>query len=265
MDDTEPTAAGEGGPEADAPRVGGVPIPPGLLVPHEWLPGLLVRLNTAEVAWFANVSAAEAVEICRRATGVEPRRRVVLDRYFDTPDRRLLRGSVSVRLRQYVHPPREIAYEIIAVGWGGVTAGGRRGVNGLVQTFERNDASGIPPLLDRYAAAGFVEVARVHKVRFNFEVVVARSVDEHGLELRAPERTGVAGARGSLRVVDFGIKVDVDELLEPLFPEPCIIEVECDPAREAECAGLVRDIAAALGPRAREKAHNKIVYLMGGA
>ncbi len=244
-------------------RVNGTPLPRALLVPDAWLPSLFVRVSPAEVSWFAQVPAEEAVQVCREATGVEPRVRHVIDRYFDTPDRSLFRRRVSVRLRHYVAPPREIAYEIIAVGWGGHSPGGRL-VDGFVQTFERNTADDIPRILERYRAHGFEQVAYFDKMRYTFEIVTAHSTDARGKKLEAPEREGVEGARGWLKVMDFGIKVDVDDLRDSPFAEPSIIEVEFDPARYLEAAPIAGRIRAALPGRLREKEFNKIAHLLSG-
>ena len=244
-------------------RVNGTAVPPGLLVPDAWLPSLFVRVSPAEVSWFARVPVDEAVAACRRATGLEPRVRQVVDRYFDTPGRALFGRRVSVRLRRYLHPPREIAYEIIAVGWGRRGVGGRL-VDGFVQTFERNTAADIPRILARYAAHGFEEVACFEKTRYTFEVVAGESADARGKRLVAPERTGVAGARGWLQVIDFGIKVDVDDMRDSPFPEASIIEVEYDPARHAAATPIADRIRAAFPGRLREKEFNKIAHLLGG-
>ncbi|HEU4560413.1 MAG TPA: CYTH domain-containing protein [Longimicrobium sp.] len=258
----------EGGPGA-APimrgtaRVNGTPVPRALLVPDAWLPSLFVRVSPAEVSWFAQVPAGEAVQVCREATGTEPRVRHVIDRYFDTPDRALFRKRVSVRLRHYVHPPREIAYEIIAVGWGGHAPGGRL-VDGFVQTFERNTADDLPRILERYRAHGYEQVAYFDKMRYTFEVATAHSTDARGKTLVAPEREGVEGARGWLKVMDFGIKVDVDEMRDSPFAEPSIIEVEYDPSRYPQAVPIIDRIRAALPGRLREKEFNKIAHLLSG-
>ncbi|HET7229461.1 MAG TPA: hypothetical protein VFJ16_05630 [Longimicrobium sp.] len=244
-------------------RVNGIELPEGLLVPDHWLPSLFVRVSLAEVSWFARVPVERAVEVCRRATGLEPRVRSVVDRYFDTPDRALFSRRVSVRLRHYVDPPREIAYEIIAAGWGEHASGGRL-VDGFVQTFERNDAAGIARVLERYREHGFEEVACFRKTRYGFEVRPARSTDAQGKQLVAPERQGVEGARGWLKVNDFGVKVDVDEMHDSPFAEPSIIEVEYDPARQAEGGPIADRIRAALPGQLREKEFNKIAHLLSG-
>jgi CYTH domain len=257
------TAAGAAPILRGTARVNGTELPEGLLVPDSWLPSLFVRVSPVEVSWFAGVPVERAVEVCREATGVEPRVRRVVDRYFDTPGRSLFGRRVSVRLRHYVDPPREIAYEIIAVGWGGREAGGRR-VDGFVQTFTRNDAADIPRLLERYRAHGFEQVACFDKVRHTFEVRAVQSTDATGRRLHAPERTGVTGASGWLKVDDFGIKVDVDDLRASPFPEPSIIEVEYDPTRQAEAAPVTARIRDALPGLLRDKEFNKIVHLLSG-
>jgi adenylate cyclase class IV len=244
-------------------RVNGLPVPEALLAPDAWLPSLFVRVGPVEVSWFAQVPVERAVEVCREVTGLEPRVRHVVDRYFDTPGRALFRRQASVRLRHYVHPPREIAWEIIAVGWGGREAGGRK-VDGFVQTFARNDAADIPRVLERYRAHGYEQVACVDKTRYAFEVRPVHSTDAGGRRLHAPERRGVQGATGWLEVNDFGIKVDVDDLRGSPFPEPSIIEVEYDPTRQAEAAPIAGRIRAALPGRLREKELSKIVHILGG-
>lgn len=244
-------------------RVNGTSIPGALLVPDAWLPSLFVRIGPVEVSWFAQVPVARAVEVCRDVTGLEPRVRHVVDRYFDTPGLALFRRQTSVRLRHYLDPPREIAWEIIAVGWGGRVAGGRK-VDGFVQTFARNAAADIPRVLERYRAHGFEQVACVEKVRYAFEVRPVQSTDALGKRLHAPEWRGVGGAAGWLEVNDFGIKVDVDDLRGLPFPEPSVIEVEYDPTRQAEAAPIAGRIGAALPGRLREKESNKIVHLLNG-
>jgi adenylate cyclase class IV len=245
-------------------EVNGIVLPDALLVPEAWLPGLFVRVNPVEVSWFADVPVARVVAALTAVSGKEPRRRHVVDRYFDTPGRALFHRRVSVRLRHYVDPPRSIAYEIIAVGWGGEEAGGRR-VHGFVQTFGANDAADIPRIVARYRAAGFEEVARIEKTRHAFEVVPAVSVDATGRRLVSPELMGVAGAQRYLRVVDFGIKLDVDDVRDSPFPEPSIVEVEYDPARRAQAAPYVERIVRAFTGRLRAKESNKIALLLGEA
>lgn len=264
--ETEPTAGSMGA----APivrmtaRVNGTPLPQGLLVPDAWRPSLFVRLSLAEVSWFAGVPVARAVQVCNEVAEVGPNRvRRVVDRYFDTPDRALFGRRVSVRLRHYVDPPREIAYEIIAVGWGAHAAGGRL-VDGFVQTFQHNTADDIPRLLERYREHGFVQVACFDKTRYSWELVPTQSSDATGKRLRSAERTGVAGARGWLKVLDFGIKVDVDDLHGSPFPEPSIVEVEYDPAHHARAAPVVARIRAKLAGELREKEFNKIAHLLSG-
>ena len=259
-------AAAGGAPvlERETAAVNGFRLPDALLVPEEWCPGFFVRVELVELSWFAAVPVAEAVAACRAATGVEPRSRRVVDRYFDTPDRALYRRRISVRLRHYVHPPRNVAYEVIAVGWGGPEAGGRR-VHGFVQTFAENTADDLPRIVERYRSGGFEEVACFDKTRHAFEVLPTVSVDAHGMPLVAPDRTGVAGARDFIRSLDFGIKVDVDDLRESPFPEPSIVEVEYDPGREAGAAPIVAHLRAALAGRLRPKELNKIAYVLGGS
>ena len=65
--------------------------------------------------------------------------------------------------------------------------------------------------------------------------------------------------------LDFGIKVDVDDLRESPFPEPSIVEVEYDPGREAGAAPIVAHLRAALAGRLRPKELNKIAYVLGGS
>ncbi|HYH80269.1 MAG TPA: CYTH domain-containing protein [Longimicrobium sp.] len=266
MSATEPQAASGAGAAPilrETARVNGHAIPEALLVPEAWLPSLFVRVSPAEVSWFARVPVTEAVALCRAMTGVEPRVRRVVDRYFDTPDRDLFRRRTSVRLRHYVHPPRTIAYEVIGVGWGGRAGGGRR-VDGVVQTFTRNHAADIPRLLARYAEHGYEQVACFDKTRYTFEVLPAHSTDAHGKSLHAPERVGVEGASGWLKVDDFGLKVDVDDVVGSAFPEPSIIEVEYDLVHQATAAPIADRIRAALPGRLREKEFNKIAHLLDG-
>src|SRR5689334_6441442 len=97
--------------------VNGIAVPDALLVPDDWQDSLFVGVSPVEVSWFADVAVAHAVEVCGRIAGVEPQVRRVVDRYFDTPARDLFRQRISVRLRQHVSPPRNVAFEIIATGW----------------------------------------------------------------------------------------------------------------------------------------------------
>ncbi|HET7464704.1 MAG TPA: CYTH domain-containing protein [Longimicrobium sp.] len=244
-------------------RVNGTAIPQGLLVPDAWMPSLFVRLSLAEVSWFARVPVRRAAQVCSAATAQEPRVRHVVDRYFDTRDRELFGRRVSVRLRHHVEPVREIAYEIIAVGWGAHAAGGRL-VDGFVQTFQHNEAGDIPRLLERFRAHGYEQVACFDKTRYTWELSPSKSSDARGKRLQSAERTGVVGVRGWLRVNDFGMKVDVDELHGSPFPEPSIVEVEYDPARRSTAAPLVERIRGALAGELREKEFNKIAHLLGG-
>jgi hypothetical protein len=242
--------------------VNGIALPDALLVPDDWLPSLFVSVSPVEVSWFAGVPVARAVAVCAAVTGVRPHVRRVVDRYFDTPERDLFRRRVSVRLRQHVHPRREVAFEIIATGW--AERASRRRVSGFVQTFGRNDDADIPRVLERYAAAGYEQVARFDKERHTFSLLPGRSMDASGTEVVAGELKGAGRAHGWLQVLDFGLKVEVDRLRRSPFPEPAIIEVDYDSAHEERAAPLAAAIRAALGPRLREKTTSKLAYLLGG-
>ncbi len=247
--------------ERGTASVNGMALPDALLVPDEWMPSLFVGISPEEISWFAAVPVARAVEVCRVATGIEPRVRRVVDRYFDTPDRALLRRRVSVRVRQHVHPRREIAFEIIATGWGEPSV--PRRVSGYVQTFERNRESDLARLLARYADAGYEQVACFDKVRHTFPVLPGHSMDARGTHVPSGELNGVGSARGFLRVVDFGVKVEVDELRHSPFPEPAIVEVDYDSAHADRVAPIVERIRAALGPALRDKTTSKLALLLG--
>lgn len=246
--------------ERGTAMVNGIAVPDALLVPDDWYPSLFVSVSPVEVSWFADVPVARAVAVCAEITGVEPRVRRVVDRYFDTPERDLLRHRVSLRLRQHVHPRSDRAFEIIATGW--AERASRRRVSGFVQTFAHSDEADIPRLLERYAAAGYEQVARFDKQRHTFPVIPGRSMDAEGTEVVAGELRGVGGARGSLQVLDFGLKVEVDDLRHSPFPEPAIIEVDYDSSHEREAAPLAAGIRAALGPRLREKTTSKLALLL---
>lgn len=241
--------------------VGGFAVPDALLVPDGWTSSLFVSISPIEVSWFADVEVARAVEVCREVTGVEPRVRRVVDRYFDTAGRDLFRRRVSVRVRQHVEPRRDIAFEVIATGWGDEAVSRR--LSGFVQTFQRNDEAMLARLFERYAAAGYREVAAFDKVRYTFPVLPGRSVDAEGREVVSGELRGVGEARGSLRIIDFGVKVEVDDLRDSPFPEPSIIEIDYAPGHVPRAA-LIRDgIAAALAGRLRAKTTSKLAYLLG--
>lgn len=252
-----------GGPpiERGTASVNGMAVPDALLVPDAWMPSLFVSISPLEISWFADVPVARAVEVCRAATGVEPRVRRVVDRYFDTPGLDLFRSRVSVRVREHVHPPRDIAFEIIATGWG--PARTPRQVSGFVQTFQRNGTADLARLLERYAAAGYREVARFEKTRHTFAVIPGHSVDPSGTEVHAGELQGVGMATGWLRILDFGVKVEVDDLRGSPFPEPAILEVDYDAAHEARALPLAAAIRAALEPHVRDKTTSKLVYVLG--
>ncbi|MBV9107980.1 MAG: hypothetical protein JO306_01070 [Gemmatimonadetes bacterium] len=253
-----------GGPpiERATASVNGMAVPDALLVPDAWMPSLFVRISPLEVSWFADVPVPRAVEVCRAATGVEPRVRRVVDRYFDSPGLELFHNRVSLRVREHVHPPRAIAFEIIATGWG--PAAIPRQVSGFVQTFQRNGAEDMARLLERYAAAGYREVARFEKTRHTFAVIPGHSVDASGVEVRSGELRGIGTATGFLRVLDFGVKVEVDDLRDSPFPEPAILEVDYDAAHEARTLPLAAAIRAALEPHVRDKTTSKLVYVLGG-
>jgi hypothetical protein len=241
--------------------VDGFVVPDALLVPDGWTPSLFVSISPIEVSWFADVAVERAVEVCRAVTGVEPRVRRVVDRYFDTPARDLFRRRVSVRVRHHVQPRRDIAFEIIATGWSDEAE--QRRLSGFVQTFQRNDEAMMARLLERYAAAGYEQVGAFDKVRFTFPVVPGRSVDAEGREVVSGELRGVGEARGSLRVVDFGVKVEVDDLSDSPFPEPAIIEVDFAPGHVPRATTIRDGIQAALEGRLRPKTTSKLAYLLG--
>ena len=241
--------------------VNGIAVPDALLVPDEWLSSFFVSISPLEVSWFADVSVARAVEVCAGVTGVQPQVRRVVDRYFDTPARDLFRRRVSVRIRRHASPRRGLAFEIIAVGW--AERASRRRVSGFVQTFGQNDAADIPRLLERYAAAGYEQVACFEKTRYTFPIVPGHSVDATGKDVVAGELKGVAGAQGYLQVLDFGLKVEVDDLRRSPFRERTIIEVDYDTSHEARAEPVADGIRSALGPRLREKTTSKLALLLG--
>ncbi|HSU15959.1 hypothetical protein [Longimicrobium sp.] len=241
--------------------VDGFVVPDALLVPDDWAPSLFVRISPVEVSWFAGVPVARAVEVCREVTGVEPHVRRVIDRYFDTPGLDLFGRRVSVRVRQHVEPPRAIAFEVIATGWGADAI--PRPLSGFVQTFARNDEAMLERLLERYAREGYRQVAAFDKVRYTFPVVRGRSVDGAGREIVSGELRGVGEVHPPIRVIDFGVKVEVDDLRDSPFPEPAIIEVDYAPGHVPRARPIADGIVAALGARLRAKTTSKLAYLLG--
>jgi hypothetical protein len=257
------------GPGLCDPRaLDGVALPEALFAHDPALRSAFFCSEPVEEAFFTPLSPAAAVRACARlARGVEPRRRVLTDHYVDTPDRELFRRGISARVREYHLNSRPVRFEVVVIALDrpSPAARPRARVNRvLVQTFVRSDNDALRTLLDAHARAGLVRVARVDKTRVAFDVhpVVTETAD--GLERVAGADVRVLEELESLRVVDLGLKMVVDELHGGAFAEPSIVEVEYDAARVKEGAALAERVRAALGPGARAKERNKIAYLLAG-
>lgn len=251
------------------PRVlDGVALPEALFARDPALKSAFFCSEPVEEAFFTPLPAAEAVRICAGlAPGVEPRTRVLTDHYVDTPDLALFRRGVSARVREYHRNSRPVAFEVLVLALHRPAPASRpmARVNPvLVQTFVRNDAAGLRALLEEQARAGLVEVARVDKTRVSFDIlpIVTETGDGRGRVSGADAR--LVEELASLRIVDLGVKIVVDELRGRDFGEPTIVEVEYDAARVAEGAAWAERVRAALGPGVRPKRLNKIAYLLAG-
>lgn len=266
--DDEPEARWGCAPGVCDPRVlNGVELPEALFAHDPALQSAFFCSEPVEEAFFTTLSPAAAVRACARlARGVEPRRRVLTDHYVDTPDRELFRQGISARVREYHVSSRPVRFEVVVIALDrpSPAARPRARVNRvMVQTFVRSDNDALRALLDAHARAGLVPVARVDKTRVAFDV--------HPVLCETADGAVVAGADArlmedlaSLRLVDVGLKVVVDELHGCGFAEPAIVEVEYAAARVAEGAALAERVRAALGPGARAKERNKIAYLLAG-
>ncbi|HEU4452122.1 MAG TPA: hypothetical protein VFR81_03645, partial [Longimicrobium sp.] len=86
----------------DRRMLGGVALPPDLFARDPALRGEFFASEPVEEAFFSPLPAAETLRaVAALAPGVEPRRRVVTDRYVDTPDLALFRQGISARVREY--------------------------------------------------------------------------------------------------------------------------------------------------------------------
>jgi hypothetical protein len=255
-------------PICDPRALDGVALPPELFAADPALREAFFCSEPVEEAFFTALPAAEAVRVCAAlAPGVEPRRRVVTDRYVDTPDLALFRQGVSARVREYHLNSRPVRFEVVVLTLDRPAPAVRpvaRVNHVLVQTFVRNGADDLEALLARQARAGLVEVARVNKTRTAFDLLPVVTADAAGAAFPGAD-TLLMENLASLRVVDLGLKVVVDELHSPGFDEPAIVEVEYDLARAEAGAALVERLRAALGPEVRPKKRNKIAYLLAGS
>ena len=268
MPPVDPISPGPGTPPADPAPFNGVSLPAALFSHDPALESALIRISPTEISYFTEVSAAEVLRVCGGlARGAEARRRVLRDRYFDTSDGRLSKRGVSVRLRQYTVHSRPIVFEVIAISWAGVRALGplkARTNQVLVQTFEENGPEDHAAMLAQYARAGFVRVAEVGKTRTGWDLHPVIEEVAGGILAAGMDHRGLGGARGEIRVHDLGLKLLVDELQDPVFPERTIIEIEYGLRHEAEAAEVAGRLHAALGGALREKERNKIAYLLAG-
>jgi hypothetical protein len=88
-------------------------------------------------------------------------------------------------------------------------------------------------------------------------------MDASGTEVVSGELRGIGSARGALQVLDFGLKVEVDDLRDSPFPEPAIIEVDYDTAHDDRARPIAGAIRTALEPRLRDKTTSKLEYVLG--
>jgi hypothetical protein len=255
-------------PICDPRALDGVALPPELFVADPALRGEFFCSEPVEEAFFTALPAAEAVRVCAAlAPGVEPRRRVVTDRYVDTPELALFHRGISARVREYHLNTRPVYFEVVVLALdrpAPLVRPAARVNRVLVQTFVRNDAAGLEALLARQARAGLVEVARVDKTRTAFDILPVVGATVGGVAFHGAD-TRLVEDLASLRIVDLGVKVVVDEFHGAGFDEPAIVEVEYDLARAEEGAALVERLRAALGAEIRPKARNKIAYLLAGS
>ena len=255
-----------GGTPGRTPVLDGFAFPPEVFV--RGARDVHVRLEPTEYAFFAGAPATEVVRAFSGELGLPVRAWHVRDQYFDTAAHTLFHNSVSVRVREYRHPPRDARFEVICVSW----RGGDGGVDGtatprtnrvVVQTFERIGGEPAQALVRQYARAGLRRVGSVEKTRTVFEAHPFVSEDAGGAPVRGT--TGMRADHGDLRVTDHGLRVLVDEMHEAPFRGHAIVEVEFDLRRAAEAEAVLARIAPLMGPGTRPKDRNKIAYLLGAA
>jgi hypothetical protein len=265
-----PSAQGRpsGEPEHPPETLDGVEIPGALFTHDPALQTAFTRISPTEVSYFTTLPAAEVIRVCREiAGGGEPKRKVLRDEYYDTAAGELSKRGVSVRLRRYTVHTRPLAFEVLAIAWGNVKPRGPLGARTnqvLVQTFARNGPEHYRALAEQYARAGYGVVAEVGKTRVGWDLQPVVFELSSGDVAIGMDHRGIDGERGELRVTDLGLKLLVDELHDPVFPERTIIEVEYGPAHEAQAVEVVARLRAAFGAALRDKARNKIAYLLAG-
>jgi hypothetical protein len=255
-------------PPPPAQVLDGVELPAALFTGDPRLQAAFVRLAPSEASFFVARPAAEVIRVCAELTGVESRLRAMSDRYHDTAGGSLFARGVSARLRHYTRHTRPLAFEVIAVSMHGVRdEGGLRARTNevLVQTFGRTTEEDYARILAQYRHAGLVPVAEVRKTRTAFDLHPFVIESAGGAVAAGADHRGIGDARGEASTTDIGLRVLVDELHGRPFPEPTIVEVEFDPRHRARAHALLVRVGEALGPVVREKARNKIAYLLEGA
>ncbi|HEX2202103.1 MAG TPA: hypothetical protein VHG91_02340 [Longimicrobium sp.] len=250
----------------------GVEIPDVFFAHAPHLRELWVHISPVEISFFSGASPAETLAVCAAVAnealpGVRPGFRMVRDHYYDTPGLSLFRQGVSVRAREYQVNPRPAYFEVIAVSWREEVVGApaeARGNHVLVQSFERSERADFEATMERYAAAGLRKTASIAKSRTVFILHPGLSSTETGEPVTASDTRLLVGVQ-ELVTSDAGLRLIVDELHDSPFPERALVEVEFGLAHAAEGVALAARVRALLGERLREKALNKIAYLMEAA
>lgn len=250
----------------------GVAIPDVFFADAPHLKELWVHVPPVEISFFSGASPAETLAVCAAVAnealpGVKPGYRVVRDHYFDTPDLSLFRQGISVRAREYQVNPRPAAFEVIVCSWREPVVDAppeARGNHVLVQSFERSEHADFEALMERYAAAGLRKTASIGKSRTVFILHPGLSSTDTGEPVTASDTRLLVGIR-EIVTSDVGLRVIVDEMHDSPFPERSLVEIEFGPPHAAGGVALAARVRALLGARLREKALNKIAYLMEAA
>lgn len=214
--------------------------------------GRRLNIDTNEVAYFASAGFAEISSFFMARLGIGFHEESIQDYYFDTPNRKFLEQSSSLRIRRYAQSGTACSFDVIWVRWpaprrrprGNPFTARRQDIT--VQSFWAKSESNFEAILNEYRRRGYQQVLSFSKTRRTFEVRPTQLCES---------------SRGALSVVP-GLRVCLDLPRPGSFINKPIVEVEFGRRYRKDAAALVQDFLRKYDRQSTPKFLNKIVLAL---